>query len=64
MPKVIEAIYENGVFKPLQKVNFRPGSKVRIVIQRRQKRNPAKIQGCFRKSRGGGVERIRREVML
>ena len=27
----IEAIYEGGVFKPLQKVNLKEGTKIRIV---------------------------------
>ncbi len=29
MPKIIEAVYENGVFKPLQKVDLKEGEKVR-----------------------------------
>jgi predicted DNA-binding antitoxin AbrB/MazE fold protein len=33
MPKVIEVIFENGVFKPLEKVNFKEGKKVRIEIK-------------------------------
>jgi len=32
MPKIIEAVYENGVFKPLQKVDLKEGEKVRIRI--------------------------------
>jgi len=32
MAKIIEAIYENGVFKPLEKVDLREGEKVRIII--------------------------------
>ncbi len=35
MPKVIEAVYENGVFKPLEKVNLREGEKVRLKINKR-----------------------------
>ncbi|KUK05851.1 MAG: Putative antitoxin [Archaeoglobus fulgidus] len=31
MPKIIEAVYENGVFKPLQKVDLREGEKVKII---------------------------------
>ncbi|AIG97132.1 hypothetical protein AFULGI_00003060 [Archaeoglobus fulgidus DSM 8774] len=34
MPKVIEAIYENGVFKPLQKVELREGEKVKVIVDR------------------------------
>ena len=33
MPKVIEVIYENGVFKPLEKVELKEGKKVRIEIK-------------------------------
>ena len=32
MPKIIEAIYENGVFKPLQKVDLREGERVKISV--------------------------------
>jgi len=32
MAKIIEAIYENGVFKPLEKVDLKEGEKVRIII--------------------------------
>ncbi len=33
MPKVIEAIYENGVLKPLEEVELKDGEKVRIRIE-------------------------------
>ena len=32
MAKIIEAIYENGVFRPLEKVDLKEGEKVRIII--------------------------------
>jgi predicted DNA-binding antitoxin AbrB/MazE fold protein len=34
MAKVIEAIYEKGVFKPLQKVDLKEGERVKIEIKR------------------------------
>ena len=34
MTKVIEAIYEKGVFKPLEKVDLKEGEKVKIRIER------------------------------
>ena len=34
MTKIIEAIYENGVFKPLQKVDLKEGERVKIEIKR------------------------------
>ncbi|MEM0266439.1 MAG: antitoxin family protein [Archaeoglobaceae archaeon] len=32
MPKIIEAIYEDGVFKPLEKVDLKNGERVTIKI--------------------------------
>ena len=32
MPKTIDAIYENGVFKPLEKVNIESKKKIKVVI--------------------------------
>jgi len=32
MPKTIDAIYENGVFKPLEKVNIKPKKKLKLVM--------------------------------
>ncbi len=34
MVKVIEAVYENGVFKPLKKVELKEGERVKIVIKK------------------------------
>jgi len=33
MPKIIEAVFENGVFKPLEKVNLKEGEKFRLVLK-------------------------------
>ncbi len=33
MPRIIEAVYENGVFKPLWKVDLREGEKFRLVLR-------------------------------
>ena len=33
MNKIIEAIYKDGVFKPLQKVDLRDGERVRLKIE-------------------------------
>ncbi|MEM2086520.1 MAG: antitoxin family protein [Archaeoglobaceae archaeon] len=32
MPKIIEAIYEDGVFKPLEKIELKEGERVTIKI--------------------------------
>ncbi len=34
MPKIIEAIYENGVFKPLEKVDLKEGERVRLRVEK------------------------------
>ena len=34
MAKVIEAVYEDGVLKPLEKVDLKDGEKVRIRVER------------------------------
>ncbi len=36
MAKVIEAIYENGVFKPLEKVDLKEGEIVEIEIKEKR----------------------------
>ncbi|MEM5830256.1 MAG: antitoxin family protein [Candidatus Aenigmatarchaeota archaeon] len=36
MAKVIEAIYENGVFKPLEKVDLKEGERVKIEIKEKR----------------------------
>ncbi len=33
MLKVIEAVYEKGIFKPLEKVNMKEGEKLKIKIE-------------------------------
>ena len=35
MAKVIDAVYENGVLRPLEKLNLREGQRVRIMIVER-----------------------------
>jgi len=44
MAKVIEVIYENGVFKPLQKVDLPEGAIVRIRIEKRVDIQPIKLK--------------------
>ena len=35
MPKIIEAVYEDGVFKPLEKVDLKEGERIRLKIEKR-----------------------------
>ena len=32
--KIIEAVYEKGVFRPLQKVDLKEGGKIRLRIEK------------------------------
>ncbi len=34
MPKVIEVIYEDGVFKPLEKIQLKEGKRLKIRIEK------------------------------
>ncbi len=34
MPKIIEVIYEDGVFKPLEKVELKEGERVKIEVKK------------------------------
>ncbi|MDI9611097.1 MAG: antitoxin family protein [Archaeoglobales archaeon] len=43
MAKTIEAIYEDGVFKPLEKVDLKNGEKVRLKISKGVARKVAGI---------------------
>ncbi len=33
MPKIIRAVYENGVFKPMEKVDIEEGTRLKIKIE-------------------------------
>lgn len=41
--KTIEAIYEKGVFRPIQKVNFEEGEKVEMTIKLPEERDSAEL---------------------
>ena len=38
MRKIIEVVYENGVFKPLEKVNLKEKTKLKITISEIEKK--------------------------
>jgi predicted DNA-binding antitoxin AbrB/MazE fold protein len=42
--KVIECVYEGGVFKPLQKVDFKEGQKLKLKVE---KFDISKYYGAF-----------------
>ena len=60
MGKVIEAVYENGVFKPLEKVNLKDGEKVKIRVERSLMEIIKSYQGIF-KLRKEDIEEFLRE---
>ena len=37
MAKEVEAIYENGVLKPLERLDLREGERVKVEIQRHER---------------------------
>jgi len=50
MLKTIEVIYENGVFKPIDKVDLKEHEKIRIILQTevdRPSSNGNKLEGIF-----------------
>ncbi|MDI9611095.1 MAG: antitoxin family protein [Archaeoglobales archaeon] len=55
MPKIIEAIYEDGVFKPLEKIELKEGERVKIRISNVVGRTRGIIKGC-------DMEKIIKEV--
>ena len=60
MEKVIEAIYENGIFKPLKKVDLKEGERVKIRIERSLVEIIRSYQEKF-KLRGEDIEEFLRE---
>ena len=67
MPRVIEAVYENGVFKPLEKVKLREGERVRIEVRnmkiekRREFLKNIKLIKTREKITKAEIERMRKE---
>lgn len=43
MSHIITAVYENGVFKPLEKVNLKEHEKIKIILVNEE--SPAQV-GC------------------
>jgi len=67
MPKVIKAIYKDGVFKPLEKVELKEGERVRIRIDVSRKERRIKFIREWRpitlkrKITGREIEKLRLE---
>ncbi len=48
MPEEIVAIYRGDVIIPLRKLNIPPGSRIRILIEKVEKREPLKDLGYLK----------------
>jgi len=48
MQKVIKAIYSEGVFKPIEKVNLSEGEKVEIEIKGQKVKKVISLRGIWR----------------
>ena len=44
MRKIIEDVYENGAFKPLEKVDLKEGEKVKIRIEKKIDFEPIRLK--------------------
>jgi predicted DNA-binding antitoxin AbrB/MazE fold protein len=59
--KVIECVYEGGVFKPLEKVNMKEGTKLKIRVE---KIDLSKYRGIFGKASPERLEELVGEAWL
>lgn len=59
MPKAIEVIYEDGVFKPLEKVNLKEGTRIKIEIK---KENIEHLRGKYGKNKKINLTELKDEI--
>ncbi len=64
MPKVIEVIYENGVFKPLEKVDLKDKTRLKIAITKDRKDVVNLYRGIFGKAKVDELKEFEEEVMM
>jgi len=64
MPKIIEAVYENGVFKPLQKVELREGERVKLRVEKDKKEILEKYRGLLGKSSVKELQTLEWEAIM
>ena len=60
MTKVIEVIYENGVFKPLEKVNLPEKTRLKIKIE--VERDIGHLRGKYGKRKNVDLLELRNEI--
>ncbi len=59
--KVIKCVYEDGVFKPLEKVELKEGIKLKIKVE---KVDLSKYRGIFGKASPERLEELEGEALL
>ncbi|VVB64003.1 Putative antitoxin VapB21 [uncultured archaeon] len=59
--KTIECVYEGGVLKPLEKVDFKEGERLRLKVERF---DIAKFCGAFGEGSGEELERFEEEAQM
>ena len=64
MPKIIEVIYENGVFKPLEKVDLKDKAKLKIAIIKDRKDVVKQYKGIFGKAKVDELKEFEEEAMM
>ncbi len=64
MPKVIEVIYENGVFRPLEKVDLKDKTRLKIAITKDRKDVVNLYRGIFGKAKVDELKEFEEEVMM
>jgi len=64
MPKVIEVIYENGVFKPLEKVDLKEKTKLEITIDKNKKDIVRFYRGIFGKANIEKLQEFEEEAQI
>ncbi|ACS91093.1 antitoxin family protein [Thermococcus sibiricus] len=60
MPIIVEAVYENGVLKPLKKLNLKDGQKVRIKVEL----DVSEYYGVFGKASSKELKELEEEVKI
>ncbi len=59
--KVIECVYEGGVFKPLEKVKLKEGTKLKIKVE---KVDLSKYRGMFGKASAERLQELEGDAYL
>jgi len=49
MAKVVEAIYEDDVIKPLEKIKIKKGTKIKVILITRKKKDEKKFLEILKK---------------